>query len=57
METFSVSVMGRSIGGSALMIDTMNGSPVLHGFGNKFPIIADKDFEAMARLVLHCTVP
>ena len=54
---FSASIVGRSIGGSALMIDTMNESPVLHGFGNKFPIIADKDFEAMARLVLHHTVP
>ncbi len=30
MQVFSTSIMGRCIGGGALVIDTMNGSLVVH---------------------------
>jgi len=38
------------------MIDSMQGSPVLHGFGNEFAIVTDEYFKAVSRLVFNSTV-
>jgi hypothetical protein len=39
------------------MINSMQGSPVLHGFGNEFAIVADKDFKTVPGLVFDSAMP
>jgi len=44
MKTLSTAVLGRHIGGCALVIDAVSGAPVVHGIGNQFAIISDENF-------------
>jgi len=43
MQAFRPSVLGGRIGGGAVMIDTIMGTPVGHGVQDKLAIIRDKD--------------
>ena len=53
---FGTPIVCRSIQHCLLMIDSMQGSPVLHGFGNEFAIVADEYFKVVSRLVFNNAV-
>jgi hypothetical protein len=43
MQAFCTSIIGRYIEDGVLVINAMQGSPVLRGCGNEFTIVADED--------------
>jgi hypothetical protein len=57
MEAFCVPILGGSMWGSELVVDTVFGAPVLHGFGKQFTIVGDKNLKTLSRKVFHFQLP
>jgi hypothetical protein len=57
VKALHATVLSGSVRGGELMIDAMFSAPVGHGFGSKFTVVGDENFEFMTGLVFDHAMP